>query len=123
MHSYPEDIYEKLEFDKILSKLSVYCFGEPAKTIVKALRPYDNRKKIERMLDEIQEFQASIELGYIFPLSYYESILDEIKLLSKVDYVLDVDQYLKIYVHIRMIKDIVEFFEDPEKAEKLPLLN
>jgi len=122
MHSYPEDFYEKLEFDKILSRLSVYCFGEPAKQLIEAIRPYDNRKKIERMLDEIQEFRKCIDLGYEFPISHYSSILDEISLLRKIDYVLDLDQYIKIYIHLRMVSEIVKFFKENDRAEHLPLL-
>ena len=122
MYSYPEDIKQKLEFDKILEKLSNHCLGEPARERVLDLRPFDKLRKIERMLDEIQEYQKSQDLGYHFPLSHYSSISDELVLLSKVDYVLDVEQYLSIYEHIRNISEIKSFFREGERAENLPLL-
>lgn len=122
MFTYPDDIYEKLEFDKVLSKIAVYCYGAPAKSLILGMRPFDNRRKIERMLDEIQEFQKSMDLGYEFPLSFYESIDEELKLLAKIDYVLDVEQYISIYVHMRMIREIELFFEPAERKAELPLL-
>lgn len=123
MHIYPEDLQIKLEFDKILSKLSSHCLGAPAKDRIMTMRAFDNRKRIERMLDEIQEFQKSLDLNYSFPISHYESIDDEISLLAKIDYVLELEQYLNIYIHIRSINDIHHFFKDSEKARQLPLLN
>lgn len=123
MHIYPEDLQIKLEFDKILSKLSSHCLGAPAKERIITMRAFDNRIRIERMLDEIQEFQKCLDLNYSFPISHYESIDDEISLLAKIDYVLELEQYLNIYIHIRSINDIHHFFKDSEKARQLPLLN
>ncbi len=122
MLCYPEDIYEKLEFDKILNRLSSYCFGAPAKKLILGMKAYASKVKIERMLDEVQEFQKSMDLGYSFPISHYESIAQEIALLAKVDYVLELEQYLNIYVHIQTISEIKNFFASKSKDEELPLL-
>jgi len=123
MELYPDDLYDKIEFSKILESLSVHCFGAPAKAIISQLRPFTREDKISRMLDEIQEYLKLKDLGYEFPLGYYQSISEELKLLSTIDYVLETEQYLKIYNHLRMISGIVDFFKNQDRAEELPLLH
>jgi len=122
MHLYPEDISEKLEFERICQLLSDYCCGDPARQMILDMRVFNNRVRIERMLDEVQEFQKCLDLGYVFPLSQYNEIGDELVLLSKVDYVLELEQYLSIFDHIRIIRDIRQFFDAGEHVGNLPLL-
>ena len=118
---YPEDLYEKLEFDKILELLSSYCMGMPAKLQVSKIRMFTQQDRISRMLDEILEFQKTIDLGAGFPLSHYESIIDQLSLLRKEGYVLEIEDYFLVYNHIRMIHDMDLFF-DKERQAEYPIL-
>lgn len=122
MITHPQDIFEKLEFNKILNALGSYCFGAPCKERIASLKPFSQKHKIERMLAEVQEYGKCLDLAYEFPISYYESISDELKLLQTIDYVLEADQYLKIYRHLKLLQEIVLFFGDKEKQNQLPLL-
>ena len=122
MHLYPSDIFEKLEFDKILERLSTYCLGDPARQLVLSVRIFSHKQKIEALLDEVKEYQKSIDLQKTFPLHHYESVLEELRLLRTVDIVLDVEAYIKIYVHIKNIAEIVAFFLDKENRAAFPLL-
>ena len=74
MHLYPSDIFQKLEFDKILDRLSTYCLGAPAKQVILRMKTFDHKQKIERLLDEIVEYQKSIDLQKVFPIYHYESV-------------------------------------------------
>ncbi len=67
MHLYPNDIYEKLEFDKILERLASYCLGEAAKTKVLTLKSFNKKEKLDSLLDEVLEFNTCANLGGIFP--------------------------------------------------------
>ena len=122
MHLYPDDIFLKLEFDKILERLSSYCLGGPAKQVVLKMRTFDNTQKIERLLDEVVEYQKSIALLKAFPLYHYETVIEELQLLRTIDIVLDVEAYIKIYTHIKNISEIVIFFSEKENRAAFPLL-
>ena len=122
MHLYPSDIFQKLEFDKILERLSGYCLGEPARELVLGMRVFNHKDKIERLLDEVKEFQKSMEMQKDFPLHYYESVIDELRMLRTVDIVLDVEAYLKIHTHVQNIALVVQFFLDKENRTAFPLL-
>ena len=122
MHLYPSDINEKLEFDKILQRLATYCLGAPAKSIVLGMKAFNQHKKIERLLDEIAEFQVVFEMQWEFPLFHYASVKEELYLLQKVDYVLEVDSYLKLYDYLKNVDALKQFFKSKEKQERLPLL-
>jgi len=122
MHLYPSDIYEKLEFDKILERLSERCLGLPAKKLVLSMSIFTHKEKIERMLDEVVEFRKTIKLQADFPVHYYESIIDEIRSLRTVDIVLDTEAYLKIYTHALNISEIERFFLSKDNSKTFPLL-
>lgn len=122
MYLYPSDIFEKLEFDKILNRLSSFCLGEPAYQMIQGMKIFSNRAKIERMLDEVKEFQLCFDMQFRFPIVHYESIIDELRLLRTIDYVLEIEQYVKLSVHIKAIYEIVLFFKEKEKKEQFPLL-
>ena len=123
MHLYPSDINDKLEFDKILQRLSSYCLGAPAKDIILGMKAFNQKKKIERLLDEIAEFHIVFDMQWEFPLFHYASVKEELYLLQKVDYVLEVDSYLKLYDYLKNVDAIRQFFKVKEKQEQLPLLN
>ncbi len=122
MHLYPSDIFQKLEFDKILDRLSTYCLGAPAKQVILRMKTFDHKQKIERLLDEVVEYQKSIDLQKVFPIYHYESVIDELKDLRTIDIVLDIEAYIKIYTHIKNIAEIELFFRDKENRAAFPLL-
>ncbi|NNE16499.1 MAG: endonuclease MutS2 [Saprospiraceae bacterium] len=122
MYLYPSDIFEKLEFDKILERLSVSAMGQPAHDLMVNMKLFNNKKRIEQMLDEVLEYLKCIEMQFEFPIVNYSSIIDELRLLRTVDYVLEIDSYIKLYVHIKSIYNIVIFFKEKERKEALPIL-
>jgi len=119
---YPDDLYEKLEFNKILERLASFCMGDPAKRLIANMRIFDNKKKIASMLDEISEFQKTIDMQSIFPLSHYETVLEQLALLRKEGYVLEIDDYILIFNQLRIVHDIQHFFVEEERRKLYPLL-
>lgn len=122
MYLYPSDIFEKLEFDKVLERLSSYCLGGPAYDLIINMKVFNHKTRIERMLDEVVEFQKTLDMQLDFPIVHYESILDELRLLRTIDYVLEIDSYVKLFVHIKSIYQIVAFFNEKEHKDNFPLL-
>ncbi len=95
--------------------------GMPAKVQVSRIRLFNQQDKIAMMLDEILEFQKVSTLGYSFPLGHYESIVDQLGLLRKEGYVLEIEEYFLVFNIIRMIHDIDVFF-DVDKQSEFPIL-
>ncbi len=122
MFLYPSDIYEKLEFDKILERLSTYCMGRPAAELVLSMRIFHNKGKIENLLDEVVEYRKSIELFTEVPLHRYESVLNDLRLLRTVDIVLEEEAYMRIYNLAQLIAELQRFFANKENRAQFPLL-
>ncbi len=116
---YPDDILKKLEFDKILGLLSAKCFGHAAKELCEQLKVLTHREKIIQMLGEVEEFKAALEFGSAVPLMAYESISDELKLLETIDYVLEVEGYLRIRLVSQIMYDLERYFKDKDEMPRL----
>ena len=82
MQLLPKDLFEKLEFDKVLHLLEQECMGEPGRALVRELVPSDRKSQIEVALSEAQEFTRSIEHNDHFPVRAYESVDEELEMLK-----------------------------------------
>lgn len=122
MHLYPNDIFEKLEFDKVLALLEKQCMGEDGKSIVSNLKPDTDLKSIENALILVEEWRKSITDGETIPFSNYENIDEELYLLQKIDYILEVESIQNLHRIINLSYDIDTFFKDYTKQKKYPTL-
>lgn len=113
----PGDLYEKLEFDKILSLLEESCFGEQGKEQIRATQPMSNLARIEQGLDEVDEFRRSLEKRDNFPIGAYQEINEELRMLEIAGFVLPEDGLQKLNILLLFIKDIYKFFnKDRQEA-------
>ena len=117
----PKDLYEKLEFDKILALLVKECYGELGKQEVKKLPLMNKVTAIERCLNETWEYKITIEQSDRFPLSTYEDLADDLKYLHVEDYVLPEDAWRRILNVLLITGDIFRFF-DKDRKEIYPHL-
>ncbi len=117
----PKDLYEKLEFDKILALLEKECYGELGKQAVKQLPMMTNVADIERCLNETWEYKITIGQSDHFPLSTYEDLAEDLKYLHVEDYVLPEDAWRRILNVLLITGDIFRFF-DKERKEIYPYL-
>lgn len=122
MYLYPQDIFEKLEFDKILERLASYCLGAPAAALAKKMQTFDNKGKIDRLLDEVVEYQKSIENVSELPLHRYDSIVDDLRLLRTIDIVLDLEAYMRLHQMLLNVVDLKNFFASVDHRKEYPLL-
>lgn len=122
MHLYPSDLFTKLEFDKILERLSAFCMGLPAKQKVAGIQVFSPLDKVDNLLNEVVEFRLSLENKAGFPHHRYESIAEELLLLQKIDFVLEQEAYLKFYHYLLNMVAITDFFNKEDNATTYPLL-
>ncbi len=107
----PENIYEQLEFDKILDLLEKECLGELGKTRVRKLVIQTEKFMIARLLNEVDEMKTTLEHNHPFPVANYEDITKDLRYLEVEDYVLPIDGLQRINVILIQIKNIFEFFK------------
>jgi DNA mismatch repair protein MutS2 len=110
MQLLPKDLYEKLEFDKVLDLLERECLGEQGREAVKAIRPFSDPALIHELLKEVWELKLSREESDNFPISNYFSVSEELKMLEVEGYVLPEEGLKRINIILLFIRDIFRFF-------------
>jgi DNA mismatch repair protein MutS2 len=121
MHLYPQDVFSSIEFDKILEILAQYCLGSASKKRVLQLSLYSNLTKIEALLEETREYLFSIDQQEEIPFYGYESIKEDLFLLKKDGYVLEVEAIFRIQRIIALAEGIIHHFTS-EYKKKYPVL-
>ena len=111
----PNDLFKKLEFDKVLELLGEYCLGELGKKEVAKIVPGTGITAIERKLKEVHEFKQTIEQSDWFPLSTYNDVSEELKMLAIEDYVLSEEAIKNINRVLKLVKNIFSFFNNSRK--------
>ncbi len=121
MQLLPKDLFEKLEFDKVLHLLEQECMGEPGRALVRELVPSDRKSQIEVALSEAQEFARSIEHNDHFPVRAYESVDEELEMLKVEGYVLPIRGLQNLNLILLFTRDVFRFF-NARRRETYPTL-
>jgi DNA mismatch repair protein MutS2 len=117
----PRDLYEKLEFDKIIELTAKECLGELGVERVLAMQPTIDALAIDNQLKEVHELKIAISKNDKFPIQNYANIYEELKMLEIDGYVLQVEGLQKINNLLILIQDIYRFF-NPTRREIYPTL-
>ncbi|MEM6725412.1 MAG: endonuclease MutS2, partial [Bacteroidota bacterium] len=117
----PEDLYQKLEFDKILEIVQSYCQGPIGRRMIQTMEPHTQKFILDRMLLEVVEMTLSINEQHHFPLSTYPDISEELRMLEIPGFVLSEQQLFLMSRSIRVIYRIFQFFK-ADKQEMYPTL-
>jgi DNA mismatch repair protein MutS2 len=117
----PKDLYEKLEFDKILEILADECLGEYGKEQIQNLPIHTDLEKITQQLLYVNEFKTAILDNEHLPIHAYPEITEDVKLLQIEDYVLSIEAVQRVAVILNILKKIFDFFSK-ERKETYPNL-
>ncbi len=118
---YPNDLYAKLEFDKILQLLRAKCLGQLGEKAVDELTFQSKFDEIEKQLQETHEFSLLLNDPHLkFPSQNYLVLKDELKLLEIGNTVLREEQVFKIFKVLQTVQLLGEFFQDKE-GERIEL--
>ena len=121
MNLLPKDIYEKLEFDKVLALLVRECSGEMGQTYFQNLMPETNLKSIETKLKQAKELKLALEKNDKFPFGAYYSLDEDLKFLAIEGYVLSIESLQRINTILLIFRDLYRFF-NPLRREIYPNL-
>lgn len=117
----PKDLLEKLEFDKILELTQNECYGELGKHQVMAIRPDLSKVVIERKLLQVEEYVQSLSSTERFPMSSYQDLSKDLRMLEVVDYVLPEEGLKRINQTLVVIKEVYHYFTS-SRQELYPTL-
>lgn len=112
MQREPNDLFDKLEFTKVLALVEQECLGQQGQAAARTLVPMTGIKDIDRSLREVQELKRSIEQNETLPVRVYEALADDLKLLEIKDSVLPIDGLQRIHGVLSGMRDIVQFFTE-----------
>ena len=108
----PKDIYDILEFDKILAETEKYCFGELGRKYFNNFIHSTNPSQIEQWLSEVYEYSQSFENKHNIPISSYNQITEDLQMLSIEGYVLSIESLCNIAKTLLISSDIFNFFNN-----------
>ncbi len=109
MYRYPEDILDNLDFDRIIEALATFCKGPIARDRCFNMKFFAKQDRVERMLDEVLEVQQAIIQEATIPIAQYEDIGDDLYLLRKENYVLEVEALSRIINQVRMVDELIQY--------------
>ncbi|MBK8679147.1 MAG: endonuclease MutS2 [Sphingobacteriales bacterium] len=122
---YPKELYQKLEFDKILSLLSGKCLSPLGKAEVEKIQILTDTNEIQKRLLQTNELkQLLFNEEQPFPIEYYFDLNEELKLIQIENAVLNEQQAFRVYKACVGIMALMHYFgkEGSEKREKYPNL-
>ena len=117
----PKDLLGKLEFDKIITLLDKECLGELGRQAVHRLPFMTDLNEIEQRLREVAEYKLSLSKNDHFPLSQYEDLAEDLKMLDIEGYVLPQDGFVRINAVLVIFGGIFRFFT-PDRQKIYPSL-
>ncbi len=116
MHCEPSDLFQKLEFDKVLELLAGECLGNLGKKEAGQIIPGTAFALIERKLSEVMEYKMSVDNNDWFPFSSYTDISSDLKMLEVEGYVLSEESIKNIDRVLKLVKNIFNFFKGDRKS-------
>ncbi|MFT5169277.1 MAG: DNA mismatch repair protein MutS2 [Saprospiraceae bacterium] len=119
----PKDLYEKLEFDKILELLAAECLGAYGKEQIQNLPIHTELDAIMQKLLYVNEFKIASLDNDSLPIQVYPEITEDVKLLEIEDYVLSIEALQRIGNILNILKKIFDYFSKERKETYRNLYN
>ena len=107
----PRDLPVSLEFDKILNITEQECVGELGSEAVSLIVPQSDKRSIEIRLKEVKEMKTGMETNDRLPVSRYEDLAGDLKMLAKSGYVLSIEGLQRINKTLRGFSAIYKYFD------------
>ncbi|MFN8348088.1 MAG: endonuclease MutS2 [Spirosomataceae bacterium] len=119
---YPQDIEQKLGFDRIREQLRDLCLSPLGQAFVQKIRFSDNFPVIDKLTRQTAEMKAILEeASGEFPAQNY---LDATSALEKIrieGMLLSLDEFYDLKLSLRTIRQIVKFLDEQEEG-RFPFL-
>lgn len=115
----PEGFFEKIEFDKIREILIEQCKGDETKEYYEKLSFLKSPKLVNAELEKAKEYYSSFQQDERIPSGEFFKIENDLFLLSKEGYLLEIDSLFRINNSIHLGHNLFKFLNN---NEEYPLL-
>ena len=116
----PEGFFEKIEFDKIIELILELCKGEETREYFSNLSFLKSPNSINRELAISKEYFSTFQLDERIPSAEFFKIDNDLFLLSKENYLLEIEALFRINNSILLGHELYNHIND---NEELPLLS
>jgi DNA mismatch repair protein MutS2 len=106
----PTNVYEKLEFDKIIELLQRECSSTCGIARIEQLTPFSDRGTLEHALSEVEEMHLALSKNHHFPLGQFPDVSETLRYLRVEGFVLSVEQLQDIHRILFSMYRIGQFF-------------
>lgn len=106
----PIDFFEKIEFNKVRNILISMCKGEEGKVYYQNLDFLASASAINHELAKTKIYFSSFAQDIQIPFGDYYDISRDLFLLSKENYMLDIEAIFRVNASIRLGNEIIHFF-------------
>lgn len=120
---YPKELFQVLEFDKLLQIASGFCKGQPGIDLVQGVRFLTDKALIEKNLLETEEFRLSITAGEPLSIANYTDISGFLKYLKIEDYFLEIEHINELKIILQIMRDIDRFAGSAKNFKDYPSLS
>lgn len=115
MNFEPRDVFQKLEFDKILDLLEKEALTPMAAGELQALKPSTSFVQIDLLLRETREFKLALEKNDRFPIEPFSDLGPDLRMLDISGYTLQAEAFQRIVRILMLMRDIFKFFSGVKK--------
>jgi DNA mismatch repair protein MutS2 len=118
---YPQEIEQKLGFDRIRELLNEACLSALGQAFVQKIRFSENFTVIDKLTRQTAEMKAVIEEEAEFPAQNYLDVTPALDKIRIEGMYLSLDEFFEIKISLRTISRLLQFFEDAE-VSRFPFL-
>lgn len=123
MFLHPKDLREKLEFNKITEQLKSECLSSLGRGYFENIEILADLHQIQQLLNEADEYKKAIERAEHYPMGSFEAITEDVAMLRKEGYTLEIESIRNIYIIVELGIELTTYFQNPEKAKTSPLIS
>jgi DNA mismatch repair protein MutS2 len=119
---YPQDLEQKLGFDRIREQLRELCLSPLGKAFVQKIRFSDNFAVIDKLTRQTAEMKAILEeASGEFPAQNYLDVTDALEKIRIEGMLLSLDEFFDLKLSLRTIRQVLKFLDDQEDG-RFPFL-
>lgn len=113
---YPQNIEQKIGFDKIRELIADQCVSSLGRAFVEKIRFSDDYKIIDRLIRQVAEFKLILQTESGFPEQNYIDVSDALARASIEGAFIGQEQFFEIKLSLRTIQQIIHFFKNKEEV-------
>ncbi len=112
---YPQNIEQKIGFDKIRELIADQCVSSLGRAFVEKIRFSDDYKIIDRLIRQVAEFKLILQTESSFPEQNYIDVSEALARASIEGAFISEEQFFEIKLSLRTIQQIIHFFKNKEE--------